>query len=175
MRYIIPLFMGAIAIGWFMPVGDEPSAPVVQKPAGAQLDEGLSGENSEISDEFLEPERVVLKRQRDGHFYARADVDGTNIRFLIDTGASAIALSGADAEALGLEWDEDDLQKVGRGVSGDVFGKMVMLQSVQVGRFSAENVQAAIIPNGLDISLLGQSFLSQVGQVNIQNDEMILN
>jgi clan AA aspartic protease (TIGR02281 family) len=117
---------------------------------------------------------IILDRQSDGHFYTTARTDGADIRFLVDTGASAIALTGEDASAIGLSWNEEELQKVGRGVSGDVFGKPVLLDRVQIGDLIVSNVQAAIIPEGLDVSLLGQSFLSKVGTVNITGDKMTL-
>jgi aspartyl protease family protein len=117
---------------------------------------------------------ITLQRESDGHFYANANIQGRDIRFLVDTGASAIALTGRDAEALGLYWNPGELTKIGRGVSGDVMGKPVIIPSIQVGDLHAENVQAAIIPEGLDVSLLGQSFLSKVGTVNISNDKMTL-
>ncbi len=117
---------------------------------------------------------ITLQRQDDGHFYAAAKIQGTDIRFLVDTGATAVALTGDDAQRLGLYWNESELTKIGRGVSGDVFGKPVIIPSIQVGNLRAENVQAAIIPDGLDVSLLGQAFLSQVGNVNISDDKMTL-
>jgi aspartyl protease family protein len=50
-----------------------------------------------------------------------------------------------------------------------------LLKSVQVGEIIVHDVQAAVIPEGLDVSLLGQSFLSKVGNVNIQEDQMTFN
>ncbi len=119
-------------------------------------------------------EQIVLDRQTDGHFYAFAESGGAEIRLMVDTGASAIALTGEDATAIGLSWNEDELQKVGRGASGDVYGKPVIIDQLQVGDLIVDNVQAAIIPRGLDVSLLGQSFLSKVGTVNIAGDVMTL-
>ncbi len=117
---------------------------------------------------------VTLERQSDGHFYASANIQGRDIRFLVDTGASAVALTARDAETMGLSWNPAELTLVGRGVSGDVMGKPVIIPSIQVGDLHAENVQAAIIPEGLDVSLLGQSFLSNVGTVNISDNKMTL-
>ena len=117
---------------------------------------------------------LTLRRQRDGHFYADADVDGGNVRFMVDTGASGIALTGSDAKALGLSWTEDELRPVGRGASGVVIGKAIRLGSVSVGDYTVRNVDAVILPNGLDVSLLGQSFLSKVPNVNIRGGAMTL-
>jgi aspartyl protease family protein len=174
LRYIFALFVGAVLAGWMMPGGLSFKSPADTPPAQVQT---IPAETRELAkEEQQEREGIALRRQPDGHFYANAAVNASNdegaVRFLVDTGASGIALTGADADALGLSWDESELQIVGRGVSGDVLGKPVILKSVQVGDITAYDVQAAIIPEGLDVSLLGQSFLSKVGSVNIQGNEM---
>ena len=56
-----------------------------------------------------------LPRQGDGHFYADAYVNDVSTRFMVDTGASTIALTGEDAEAIGLYWSDEDVQPVARG------------------------------------------------------------
>lgn len=117
---------------------------------------------------------VVLKRRENGHFYADVEVNGTDIEFMVDTGASGIALTRRDAERLGLFWNENELDVVGRGVSGAVSGKVVSLDRVELGSTEVRDVDAAIIPEGLDVSLLGQSFLSRFGDVRISGDEMVL-
>ena len=116
----------------------------------------------------------MLEREYDGHFYADVRVDGGNYRFLVDTGASLLALTGEDAEAMGLFWDESDLTHIGEGASGAVRGVPVVLDRVELGGHVAENVEAAIIPDGLGVSLLGQSFLQKVGKVQIEGERMVL-
>lgn len=118
---------------------------------------------------------VTLRRRYDGHFYADVMVNGRNVEFMIDTGATGIALTRRDAENLGLFWNENELETVGRGVSGAVTGKMVRLEQVELGGKEVRDIDAAIIPGGLDVSLLGQSFLSRFGEVKITGDEMTLN
>lgn len=117
---------------------------------------------------------TVLDRGPDGHFYADATVMSHRAHFLVDTGASIVALTAADAEAAGLDWSENDLVPIGRGASGTVYGIPVRLDRVELGGFEAADVQAAIIPEGLDVSLLGQSFLSRVDEVRIDGDRMII-
>jgi aspartyl protease family protein len=75
---------------------------------------------------------------------------------------------------LGFSWDASELTHVGRGVNGDVMGKPVMLDSVAIGDVEFGNMRAVIIPDGLDISLLGQSFLERVDNVSIEKDRMTL-
>ncbi len=170
LKYILPLFLSAVLIGWFMPVQQSESANDVPHIANAES----PSQNVAIAEEAPEIGfgEITLKREANGHFFANANVNGSEVRFMVDTGASVIALTASDAEALGLEWTEDDLQKVGRGVNGDVIGKAIMLENVTIGGIEARNVAAIIVPEGLDISLLGQSFLSKVPNVNISGDKM---
>jgi len=119
-------------------------------------------------------DETVLERQPNGHFYADAKVDGMPVHFLVDTGASVIALTGQDASDIGLEWSDDDLRTVARGASGPVSGVPVTLDEVTIGGFRGEHVAAVIVPKGLPVSLLGQSFLSQVPKLDIAGDRMTL-
>jgi aspartyl protease family protein len=163
------LFAVAIAVGWFVP------APEFVEVSTELGQPGNSFNTQHLADAAaIEPDELILERSGDGHYYADVDVDGTETRFMVDTGATGIALTASDAEALGIGWDERELRKVGRGVNGDVFGKIVRLHSVQLGGIEVNDVEAAIIPRGLDVSLLGQSVLSRAGSVRIEDGEMII-
>ncbi len=116
----------------------------------------------------------TLDRQPDGHFYASAMVDGAPVRMMVDTGASVIALTGQDASAAGLYWDDSQIKEIGRGASGSVYGVRTRLNEVEIGGIVRRNVTAVIVPNGLDISLLGQSYLSQIGAVEIADNKMVM-
>lgn len=118
---------------------------------------------------------VTIKRRYDGHFYTTAMVNGRSVEFLVDTGATGIALTRDDAEAVGLFWNQTELETVGRSASGPVTGKMVRLDQVELGGKEVRDIDAAIIPEGLAVSLLGQSFLSRFEEVKIVGDEMTLN
>lgn len=175
LRLIAPLFALALAIGWFFPQGEgggKAAPPQIAAATGA----APSAPTYDFSDEDVggDQDPVILDRKPDGHFYATADIGGTPVRFLVDTGASMIALTGEDARALGFSWDASELTHVGRGVNGDVMGKPVMLDSVAIGDVEFGNMRAVIIPDGLDISLLGQSFLERVDNVQIERDRMTI-
>lgn len=166
---ILVLFGIALLAGWLLPNVD-PLAP--PEPVGA-ASQGEAGATDAMQQDE-EASGSVLPRQRDGHFYANVDVNSNDIRFMVDTGASGIALTAEDAESLGLSWDDDELQVVGRGASGNVYGKRVRLQSVQLGDLQITDVEAVIIPSGLDVSLLGQSFLSKAETVKIEDNQMVI-
>lgn len=117
---------------------------------------------------------TVLARAGDGHFYANVTVDGRDYRMLVDTGASVIALTGADAEAMGLTWDDADLAVVAQGASGPVEGVHALLPAISLGDHEARKVEAIIVPAGLSVSVLGQSFLQTLGQVRMNGDAMVL-
>ncbi len=116
---------------------------------------------------------VMLEREDDGHFYADVRVNGTPVRFLIDTGASGIALSEDDAENAGLVLSSGASEVVGMGASGEVYGEFVELDSVELGSASVNEVPAIVLHGG-EQSLLGQSFLSKFGSVEIRGDKMVL-
>lgn len=166
---IILLVGTAAVVGWI--------APGLEAGGGGSSSKLAVVENGQAS----QPQRqawlageTVLEREPDGHFYADATVDSRRTHFLVDTGASVVALTGADAEGIGLDWSEDDLVAIGRGASGTVYGVPVRLERVELGGFEATDVDAAIIPDGLDVSLLGQSFLSKLQGVRIEGDRMII-
>tara|TARA_E500000305_G_C3982395_1_gene217606 strand:- start:15 stop:587 length:573 start_codon:yes stop_codon:yes gene_type:complete len=118
--------------------------------------------------------QVTLYRYPDGHFYADVLVDGQQLHMLVDTGASVIALTGDDARRLGVSWNSFELSTIGQGASGPVEGVGTKLDRVSLGGIEASDVTAVVIPEGLHVSLLGQSFLTELGKVEIAGDRMVI-
>ncbi|MEO7814809.1 MAG: TIGR02281 family clan AA aspartic protease [Sphingomicrobium sp.] len=116
---------------------------------------------------------TTLNRSSNGHFFADAQVNGMTVHFLIDTGASGVALTTEDARRVGLQFSEIDFTPVGSGASGEVRGKLVSLDQVSLAGHSVDNVSGVILEGG-EISLLGQSFLSQMGTIEISGDRMTI-
>lgn len=116
----------------------------------------------------------TLSRSGDGHFYAQTEINSAPMRLLVDTGASVVALTADDARDAGLNWNPADVSLIGRGASGDVYGVSAVIDNIELGGIAQRNVQAVIIPEGLDTSLLGQSFLSKIKSVEIVDGQMAL-
>ena len=116
---------------------------------------------------------VTLSRSGDGHFYADALVNGKPVRFLVDTGASAVALSEKDAAAAGLSVDRSQYSYLGDGAAGMVRGQKVTLDKVAVGDIAEDKVEAVIVANA-DTSLLGMPFLNALDEITIRKSEMTL-
>ena len=167
--YIAGVVATGLVVGWFAP---ESSDPAASPHAAAARDE--ADRLAALRDDQWLAGEVVLQREGDGHFYADVEVDGVTVQMLVDTGATTIALTGEDAEALGIEWEEAAVKPVARGASGDVNGVRTRIARVQLGDLEVEDVEAIVVPEGLGISLLGQSFLSQIQRVQMDGDKMTL-
>ena len=104
---------------------------------------------------------VTLAADPRGHFVTEGAVNGIPVRFLVDTGATSIALPARDAERLGI-----DYRKGPRGMTqtanGPVAVYRVSLERVRLGGIELRVVEAVVIEQGLDIALLGMSFLNRV-------------
>lgn len=120
-----------------------------------------------------QPHETVLERERNGHFYVHAKVNGELVRFLVDTGASGVALTEKDARRVGIDFSPGEFEIVAQGAAGPVRGKLVTLKSVDVEGKKVTNVRGAIL-QGSDLSLLGQSYLSRIGEVEMRGDYMVL-
>ncbi|MFZ5726402.1 MAG: retropepsin-like aspartic protease family protein [Pseudomonadota bacterium] len=117
---------------------------------------------------------VRLARSGDSHFYADTQVDGASIRMMVDSGASIVALTRRDAEAIGIDVDRLPIGGMARTAGGDVPMRTVMLDSVEVQGIEVRDVRAAVIDADMGVSLLGQSFLSKLDAVNVEGDTMTL-
>lgn len=115
--------------------------------------------------------RRELLRGPDGHFYADAQVNGANIRFMVDTGASVVVLTPGDAQRAGIALPS--ARTLAMGVGGTVEVAPVTIDRLALGPLEARGVSAAVA-DGLPVSLLGQSFLAHVGSVEIRGDRMVL-
>jgi aspartyl protease family protein len=117
---------------------------------------------------------AFIDREDDGHFWARADVSGTQVKFMVDTGASIVALTYLDAQRLGLKPEELDFDSEIRTAGGVTYGAPVTLESIRVGKVKIENVNAVILRTELEQSLLGMTFLGELHSYEVRQGQMII-
>lgn len=116
---------------------------------------------------------VTIPRGPSGHFMTNVTINGHLVDAIVDTGASNVALSVDDARAIGLNVDPATFTVIGEGASGPVRGQNVMLSEVEVGGRRLSDVDGAVL-EGLNGTLLGQSFLRRLDSVEIKGDTMVL-
>ncbi len=117
---------------------------------------------------------AFIDREIDGHYWTRADVSGTQVKFMVDTGASIVALTYFDAQRLGLKPEELDFDSQIRTAGGVVLGAPVTLASIRIGKVKVENVNAVILSSGLEQSLLGMTFLGELESYEVRRGQMII-
>jgi aspartyl protease family protein len=120
------------------------------------------------------PDAIELRRARDGHFHAELELNGVPVRFMVDTGASAVVLSYRDAERVGLEPGRLDFTGRALTANGPVGTAAVRLGVVRFGPFTDTGVPASVSDGGLSTSLLGMSYLDRFAAIEISGDRMVL-
>ena len=109
-----------------------------------------------------------------GHFVVEIEVNGIAIRFLVDTGASDVILSPADAARLGFNLSDLRYIRTYRTANGIVQGAPVRLDRVAVGPIALTNVRASVNGAPMRRSLLGMSFLSRLSGYEVRDDRLTL-
>lgn len=122
----------------------------------------------------LDDRTIALRRADDGHFYARVRVNGTAIRFMVDTGATNLVLSQQDARRIGLAVDSLDYVVPTDTANGRVFGAAVVLDRVELGGFVDSDVRAMINGGRVNDSLLGMSYLDRFRSFGVEGDTLLL-
>lgn len=116
-----------------------------------------------------------IQRSWDGHFRAIAKINNANVGLLIDTGSSLVLLRYDDAERIGFDVENLEFTVPLTTASGKSYVAPIVIESLQIGDVTVENVTAAIAEYGaLHSSLLGMSFLEIIGETIIRKDVMIL-
>jgi len=104
---------------------------------------------------------VTLSADTRGHFFTEGAVNGSPVRFVVDTGATVVALPASDAVRLGLDYRKGPVA-ITRTAGGLVPVYRIKLDSVRLGAIELAAVEGIVIEQGLDIALLGMSFLTRV-------------
>jgi aspartyl protease family protein len=117
---------------------------------------------------------IELPRAPDGHYYLTAEVNGTALRFVVDTGASDIVLSRADAVKVGLDPGALSFHGQASTANGIVRTAPVRLETVAVGGMVDRDVRAVVNEGDLFESLLGMRYLQRFSSIRIENGTLVL-
>lgn len=146
--------------GWLAPRTALPEATAAAPtPSGPQRQVGNS---------------MTIPADPSGHYLVTAHVNGTPIRFLVDTGATLIALTPKDAQAAGLDRDLLDFSRPVQTANGTIKFAPVTLREIRLGALSLNDVDAAVIGAPGGISLLGMSFLKQLESYEIRDGKLTI-
>jgi aspartyl protease family protein len=134
----------------------------VLKVDGVQRSYPLS---RELSTGFAEPERrhVSIAQGSGGHYWVAGSINGRSVQFLVDTGATSVAINEVQARRLGIDYRVAGKQIVVSTASGTAKAWRVQLSSVKVGTIDVLGVEAVVVEGGSPTdALLGMSFLNRV-------------
>ena len=117
---------------------------------------------------------MVIPAGRNGHFMVTAEVEGVEILFLVDTGASQVILTAEDAERLGHRVDFLEFSDRFQTANGAIRGAPLLLSDLRIGDLEIEDVRASVIQAPMSTSLLGMSFLSRLEGYEVGEEGLIL-
>lgn len=119
----------------------------------------------EMSAGFAEPERrnLSIAKGRGGHYWVAGSINGRSVQFLVDTGATSVAINEIEARRIGIDYRLNGKQIVVSTASGTAKAWRVQLNNVKVGAIDVLGVEAVVVEGGSPTdALLGMSFLNRI-------------
>ena len=172
MRQILFFAIAALVLAGVMPrvMGNVGKAPETQQPVAQQ-----SAKRAEPVPQTANYRTVTVRSDRLGHFQVEGSVDGRRLDFMVDTGASVVALRERDANKLGIFPAARDYTGRTSTANGVIKVAPVRLSSLEVNGIRIYDVQAVVIPDeSLGVNLLGMSFLSRVRRFEMANGRLVM-
>jgi aspartyl protease family protein len=117
---------------------------------------------------------TAIPKAGDGHYWVNAMVNEKAVKFLVDTGATTVALTPADAQRLGFNAGNLVYDQKISTANGQTVGARVTLVTVGVGESEVQNVDALVIKEGLSTSLLGMSYLGRLSRIDVTPSSLVL-
>ena len=115
-------------------------------------------------------DKIILTADVQGHFVTTGNINGTSVRFLVDTGASMISLGATDARRIGLDFNRGQ-KALTNTANGQAVVSKVQLDTVRISGVTLHNVDALIHQTDMPVALLGMSFLNRM---EMQRDGSIM-
>jgi aspartyl protease family protein len=120
-------------------------------------------------------QELVIRRGEDGHFHLDAELNGTSVRFLVDTGATSTALTASDAERAGIDVDSLRFDRLVQTANGQALFARAVAGSLAIGPYEIADVPVAIMPDAVGgTSLLGMNVINRFGGWRVEGDRLIL-
>jgi aspartyl protease family protein len=116
--------------------------------------------------------QIVLTAGSGGHFVTGGSINGKAVRFVVDTGATTVAIGQSEADRIGLNYKNGE-RGMSQTANGVVPVHRTSLNVVRIGDVQVYNVEATILPSQMDFILLGNSFLTRF-QMKRENDQLTL-
>lgn len=116
--------------------------------------------------------RITLTSQRGGHFMTQGSIAGHTVQFMVDTGATSIAISQRDAQRMGLRYLEGQRIQT-QTANGAVPAWLITVDRVRIGEAEVSGVAAVVVAADMPFVLLGNSFLSRF-HMKRENDTLVL-
>ena len=117
-------------------------------------------------------QRIVLAGDSRGHFVSQGQINGRTMQFMVDTGATTVAIGQPDAERMGLNYKKGQPVRM-TTANGVAQGWRLKLDTVRIGDVQVYGVDAVVTPQAMPYVLLGNSFLTEF-QMTRHNDQMVL-
>lgn len=117
---------------------------------------------------------LVVTNRRGGHFLVDAVVNDVAIEFLVDTGASTVILTPADARRLDFELEYLEFTERFQTANGVIEGAPVTLQEMRIGELELDDVDSTVVRSQISKSLLGMTFLSRLDSYEVVENRLIL-
>lgn len=142
------------------------------------LDQNIKSSNSDAhaaQNNQNRPRVAAITAGYGGHFIASTLVNGIHVEMLMDTGASKVVLTSADAQRVGIDLDELVFDAPVMTANGRAYSARAILDEVNVGGIKIRNVSALVSkPEQLSHSLLGMSYLGKLRKFEIKGDQLVL-
>lgn len=134
----------------------------------------VSGEIAPMSATRQGDGTMALHRSQNGQFLVVAKVNEAHLQFMVDTGASDVALSYQAAERAGLEPWNLTFNTPYNTANGLTYGARVRIQSITIGDITVHDVEGSVMKEGMEFSLLGMSFLNRLSSYEVRGNKMTL-
>jgi aspartyl protease family protein len=144
------------------------------RPASDEPDTAQAASLTETPPARASGGAASISRSADGHYWAEGQVNGRRVRFLVDTGATTVALTLADAERLGIRPLRADYVHPVMTANGETRAAQVKLDSISVSGARVYDVDAMVVEKGLTTSLLGMTYLGRLSRFEATPTALIL-